>query len=168
MAQNQVWHMFPTEDVIVIRAGPKLVICEANFANQKLLAGFCPCYEQGQLGWMQRGTAAILGTDEALQSVGHFRYQAVPYTGTFEMLVPQGNTNPRLLVFHSNRNSPARPAPQTPPLQELPLLPTPPPPNPSRTPAPEGTPPHPHRPPPHPPHPPQQQRQPRTSAAASA
>ena len=48
---------------------------------------------------MQRGTAAILSTDEALQSVGHYRLQSTPYTGTFEMIIPQGNNNPRLLVF---------------------------------------------------------------------
>jgi hypothetical protein len=48
---------------------------------------------------MQRGTAAILSTDEALQSVGHYRFQTTPYTGTFEMMIPQGNNNPRLIVF---------------------------------------------------------------------
>ena len=99
MAQNQIWHMFPREDVFIARAGPKLIIGETNFLNQKLLASFCPCYEQGQLGWMQRGTAAILSTDEALQSVGHYRLQTTPYTGTFEMMIPQGNANPRLIVF---------------------------------------------------------------------
>jgi hypothetical protein len=94
--------MFPSEDVFIARAGPKLIIGETSFQNQKLLASFCPCYEQGQLGWMQRGTAAILSTDEALQSVGHYRLQAAPYTGTFEMMLPQGNNNPRLIVFDYN------------------------------------------------------------------
>ena len=62
---------------------------------------------------MQRGTAAIVGTDEALQSVGHFRLQTTPYTGTFDMLVPQGNNNPRLLVFDYNWSSTAGSATQT-------------------------------------------------------
>ena len=113
MAQNQIWHMFPTEDLWIARAGPKLIIGESSFQNQKLLASFCPCYEQGQLGWMQRGTAAIVGTDEALQSVGHFRSQATPYTGTFEMMTPLGNNNPRLLVFDYNWSQTAGSAAQT-------------------------------------------------------
>jgi hypothetical protein len=99
MSQNQIWHLMPTEDIIIMNAGnAKLVICEANFQNQRILAGFCPCYQQGQLGWMQRGTAAILSTDEALQSVGHYRMQTTPYTGTWEMAIPAGNANPRMMV----------------------------------------------------------------------
>ena len=103
MSQNQLWHLMPTEDIIIMNAGnAKLVICEANYACQRILAGFCPCYQQGQLGWMQRGTAAILSTDEALQSVGHYRMQNTPYTGTFEMSIPVGNANPRMLVVDYN------------------------------------------------------------------
>jgi hypothetical protein len=99
MAQNQIWHLMPTEDIIIAAAGCcKLCIMEANFQNQRILAGFCPVYQQGQLGWMQRGTAAILSTDEALQSVGHYRLQTTPYTGTWEMSLPAGNANPRMLV----------------------------------------------------------------------
>jgi len=108
MSQNQIWHLMPTEDIIIMNAGNvKLVICEANFACQRILAGFCPVYLQGQLGWMQRGTAAILSTDEALQSVGHYRLQTTPYTGTWEMALPAGNANPRMLVVDYNFSSTA-------------------------------------------------------------
>ena len=36
MARNQIWHMFPTEDMWIARAGPKLIIGEASFIGQKL------------------------------------------------------------------------------------------------------------------------------------
>ena len=112
MGKNQIWHFFPTEDVICVRAGPKQIWMEAGLAQQKLLAGFCPCYERGQLGWMQRGTAAILSTDEALQSVGHLRLLPTAYTGNYDLSVPGGNASPRMIVFDYNYSQAATDAMQ--------------------------------------------------------
>ena len=99
MRNQQIWYCMPTEDVIIMLADAcKLVVCEANFQNQKLLNTAAPAYVQGQLCWMLRGSAALLSTDEALQHVGHYRKSATAYTTTADLLVPTGNFSPRMLV----------------------------------------------------------------------
>ena len=50
---------------------------------------------------------------DRLQSVGHYRLQTVPYTGTFDMMIPVGNANPRLVVFDYTYNVAAGAAGQT-------------------------------------------------------
>jgi hypothetical protein len=63
MRASQVGYILPTEDIVILLAdASRLIVCEANFQNQKLTQSCCPTYNQGQLVWLQRGTAAILTT----------------------------------------------------------------------------------------------------------
>ena len=58
MRRQQIWHIQPTEDLIIMLADTeKLIVCEATFQNQKLLNSCTPAYVQGQLVFLQRGTA---------------------------------------------------------------------------------------------------------------
>ena len=99
MRNQQIWYCMPTEDVIIMLADTcKLIICEANYQNQRLLNSATPVYIQGQLAWAMRGSAALLGTDEALQHVGHYRKSATAYTSNADLLASQGSFSPRMLV----------------------------------------------------------------------
>ena len=99
MRNMQVWYIMPTEDIIIMLVDSKaLIIAEANFQNQKLMQSCCLTYNQGQLAWLQRGTAAILTTDEALQSVGHYRKLSSAYTSNYDLQQPTGSFSPRMLV----------------------------------------------------------------------
>jgi hypothetical protein len=96
----------PTEDVIILLADAcKLIICEANFQNQKLLNTACPAYIQGQLCWMMRGSAALMSTDEALQHVGCYRKSPTAYASNADLLVPTGMFSPRMLFVDYNYTS---------------------------------------------------------------
>ena len=99
MRNQQIWYCMPTEDVIIMLADTcKLIICEANYQNQRLLNSATPVYIQGQLAWAMRGSAALLSTDEALQHVGHYRKSAAAYASNADLLVPTGSFSPRMLV----------------------------------------------------------------------
>ena len=99
MRRAQVWHLQPTEDVIIMLADTeKLIICEATFQNQKLLNSCTPAYIQGQLAFLQRGTASVLSLDEALQSVGHYRMTRAAYHSNFDLQQPTGNFSPRMIL----------------------------------------------------------------------
>ena len=99
MRLQQIWHIQPTEDLIIMLADTeKLIICEATFQNQKLLNSCTPAYIQGQLAFLQRGTASVLTLDEALQSFGHYRTNRSAYTSNFDLQQPQGNFSPRMIV----------------------------------------------------------------------
>ena len=99
MRNMQVWYIMPTEDIIIMLVDSKaLIIAEANFQNQKLMQSCCPTYLQGQIAWLQRGTAAILTTDEALQSVGHYRKLPSAYTSNYDLQQSTGSFSPRMLV----------------------------------------------------------------------
>ena len=99
MRNQQIWHIQPTEDIIIMLADTeKLIICEATFQNQKLLNSCTPAYIQGQLAFLQRGTASVLSLDEALQSVGHYRTNRHRYLSNYDLQLPTGNFSPRVIV----------------------------------------------------------------------
>ncbi len=99
MRLQPIWHIQPMEDLIIMLADTeKLIICEATFQNQKLLNSCTPAYIQGQLAFLQRGTASVLSLDEALQSVGHYRMNRGPYYSNFDLQQPTGNFSPRMIV----------------------------------------------------------------------
>jgi hypothetical protein len=99
MRTQQIWHIQPTEDLIIMLADTeKLIICEATFQNQKLLNSCTPAYIQGQLAFLQRGTASVLSLDEALQSVGHYRMNRGAYMSNFDLQQPTGNFSPRMII----------------------------------------------------------------------
>ena len=99
MRRAQVWHLQPTEDLIIMLADTeKLIICEATFQNQKLLNSCTPAYIQGQLAFLQRGTASVLSLDEALRSTGHYRTNRTAYRSNFDLQQPTGNFSPRMIV----------------------------------------------------------------------
>ncbi len=99
MRMQQIWHMQPTEDLIIMLADTeKLIICEATFQNQKLLNSCTPAYIQGHLAFLQRGTASVLSLDEALQSTGHYRMTRSAYRSNFDLQQPTGNFSPRMIV----------------------------------------------------------------------
>jgi hypothetical protein len=99
MRRSQVWHLQPTEDLKIMLADTeKLIICEATFQNQKLLNSCTPAYIQGQLAFLQRGTASVLSLDEALQSTGHYRRNRSAYRSNFDLQQPTGNFSPRMIV----------------------------------------------------------------------
>jgi hypothetical protein len=99
MRLQQIWHIQPTEDLIIMLADTeKLIICEATFQNQKLLNSCTPAYIQGQLAFLQRGTASVLSLDEALQSVGHYRMNRGACQSNFDLQQPTGNFSPRMIV----------------------------------------------------------------------
>ena len=99
MRRAQVWHLQPTEDLIIMLADTeKLIICEATFQNQKLLNSCTPAYIQGQLAFLQRGTASVLSVDEALQSTGHYRTNRTAYRSNFDLQQPTGSFSPRMIV----------------------------------------------------------------------
>ena len=99
MRMQQIWHMQPTEDLIIMLADTeKLIICEATFQNQKLLNSCTPAYIQGQLAFLQRGTASVMSLDEALQSVGHYRMNRGPCWSNFDLQQPTGSFSPRMII----------------------------------------------------------------------
>ena len=99
MRRSQIWHLQPTEDLIIMLADTeKLIICEATFQNQKLLNSCTPAYIQGQLAFLQRGTASVLSLDEALQSVGHYRMNRGPYWSNYDLQQPTGSFSPRMII----------------------------------------------------------------------
>jgi len=125
MRRQQIYYCMPTEDVIIMLAGAcKLIICEANFQNQKLLNTASPAYIQGQLCWMMRGSAALLSTDEALQHVGHYRKIPASYASNADLLLPTGTFSPRMLVVdyaYSATGASAETGPGTPFVDNPPL-----------------------------------------------
>jgi hypothetical protein len=99
MRLQQIWHIQPTEDLIIMLADTeKFIICEATFQNQKLLNSCTPAYIQGQLAFLQRGTASVLSLDEALQSVGHYRVNRGACRSNFDLQQPTGNFSPRMII----------------------------------------------------------------------
>jgi hypothetical protein len=99
MRIQQIWHIQPTEDLIIMLADTeKLIICEATFPNQKLLNSCTPAYIQGQLAFLQRGTASVLSLDEALQSVGHYRMNRGACWSNFDLQQPTGSFSPRMII----------------------------------------------------------------------
>ena len=99
MRRQQIWHIQPTEDLIIMLADTeKLIICEATFQNQLLLNSCTPAYIQGQLAFLQRGTASVMSLDEALQSVGHYRTIRDKYWSNYDLQQPTGNFSPRMII----------------------------------------------------------------------
>ena len=50
------------------------------------------------MAFLQRGTASVLSLDEALQSVGHYRTNRIPYRSNYDLQLPTGNFSPRMIV----------------------------------------------------------------------
>jgi len=81
MRVNKQWHLWATEDLIVVSINAtKGIVMESTLVNQKLLMQYHPVYQGGEVLWSHRTLSQLLTLTDALRAVGFCHSSTTPFT----------------------------------------------------------------------------------------
>ena len=85
---GKTWNCYASEDVICVAVSyHKLLVCETNLVNQKLLSSFCPVYYGGVVRFLHRSASLVLSLTDALRAVGFSVASTAPYANNTDLRV---------------------------------------------------------------------------------
>ena len=77
---GKTWNVYGSEDVLCVAISyTKMMVCETNLVNQKLLSSFAPVYYGGLTRFLHRSASLVLNLTDALRAVGYCVASSTPY-----------------------------------------------------------------------------------------
>ena len=85
---GKTWNVYASEDVLCVSISyTKMLVCETNLVNQKLLSSYAPVYYGGLTRFLHRSASLVLSLTDALRAVGYCVSSATPYANNTDLRV---------------------------------------------------------------------------------
>ena len=100
MISKHMYMMNPTDDIIILSVGPKLIVMESTFMNQKLINSYVAVYIGGEVRWVSRSLSNSLNTTDAYLSVGLNKQGGSDFLNNYDLETNLADSHrPRMQIF---------------------------------------------------------------------